>query len=61
MARCLKDTIRLNLFFSLLFNVSAITFALSGRLTPLMAAIIMPVGSLIILGFTIRRMKGNDK
>lgn len=57
MARRLKGTIQMNLMFSLFFNLAAIGFALTGRLTPLLAAILMPVGSLGILSFTMRRMK----
>lgn len=48
-ARLARSAIRRNLAFSATFNVIAGTFAIVGAMTPLWAAIIMPMSSLTVL------------
>lgn len=44
--------IKLSFGLSLLYNITGLTFAVSGQLTPLMAAILMPLSSISIMLFT---------
>ena len=37
---------------SFLYNIIALSFAVSGHLTPLVAAILMPVSSISVVGFS---------
>ncbi len=41
----------LSLAFSLLYNLVGISFAVSGKLTPVIAAILMPLSSVTVVGF----------
>lgn len=40
-----------SLILSLLYNVTGVSFAVSGHLTPLVAAILMPLSSVSVVGF----------
>ncbi len=40
-----------SLFISLCYNVTGVSFAVSGHLTPLIAAILMPLSSVTVVGF----------
>ena len=48
-ARKAANLIRLNFCFSLLYNIFGISIAVSGMLTPLIAAILMPLSSLTVV------------
>ncbi|MBP1636252.1 MAG: hypothetical protein H6Q10_2826 [Acidobacteria bacterium] len=48
-ARRLRGVIRRNLVFSLLYNAVAAALALAGLVTPLLAALLMPCSSLIVV------------
>lgn len=48
-ARATRNVIRRNLLFSASFNVVSGVLALSGYMTPLLAAVLMPTSSLIVL------------
>lgn len=45
-----KDTLRRNTTFSILYNVAAGSFALLGFISPLIAAVLMPLSSLLLIG-----------
>ena len=40
-----------SLFISLCYNVAGVSFAVTGQLTPLIAAILMPLSSVTVVGF----------
>jgi Cu+-exporting ATPase len=40
-----------SLGISLLYNITGVSFAVSGHLTPLVAAILMPLSSVSVVGF----------
>lgn len=44
-------TIRMSFLFSLIYNAVGLTFAISGNLSPLVAAIIMPLSTITIVSF----------
>ena len=46
--------IRLNLVFSLLYNLIGAVLAMAGRIDPLAAAILMPVSSLTVITLSYR-------
>ncbi len=48
-ARRTLGVIRRNLVFSLLYNVIAVTFAITGHMSPIMAAILMPLSSMTVV------------
>ncbi len=48
-----QDTLRRNLFFALIYNFTGGVLALFGFINPLMAAILMPLSSAVILGSTL--------
>lgn len=52
-----KKVLRRALFFSLVYNAVGLSFAISGDLTPLVAAIIMPLSSISIVVFTTLSIK----
>ena len=41
--------IRRNLVFSLTYNVIAVSFAITGNMSPLLAAILMPLSSMTVV------------
>ncbi len=45
-----KDTLHRNTIFSILYNVAAGSFALLGFISPLIAAVLMPLSSLLLIG-----------
>lgn len=48
-----QDTLKRNLFFALIYNFTGGVLALFGFINPLMAAILMPLSSAVILGSTL--------
>ncbi|HEU4579512.1 MAG TPA: heavy metal translocating P-type ATPase [Polyangiaceae bacterium] len=54
-ARRALDVIRTNLAFSLVYNLLAVGLTLSGHITPIWAAIIMPASSLSVVAHSYRR------
>jgi Cu+-exporting ATPase len=51
LARRARTVVFMSLGLSLLYNVTGVGFAVSGRLTPLIAAILMPLSSVTVVGF----------
>lgn len=51
MARRARRIVFASLAISLLYNVTGVSFAVSGHLTPLVAAILMPLSSVTVVGF----------
>ncbi len=47
--RALPRVLYINLIFSLAYNIFGLSFALSGKLTPLLSAVFMPLSSLTVL------------
>ena len=45
-----RDTLRRNTIFSILYNAAAGSFALLGFISPLIAAVLMPLSSLLLIG-----------
>ena len=43
--------LKFSLIFSLFYNVIGLSFAVTGNLTPLVAAILMPLSSVSVVGF----------
>jgi P-type E1-E2 ATPase len=60
-ARRNQKITRLNLFFSAAYNVIAGTFAILGLMTPLLAAVIMPISALTIFLITTFGIEGRNK
>lgn len=63
-ARALRGVITAALWFTMIYNVCALTIAITGNLTPVITAIMMPVSSLLVIGISVggahvfaRRMK----
>ena len=48
-ARRTLGVIRRNLVFSLTYNVVAVSFAMTGHMSPLLAAILMPLSSMTVV------------
>lgn len=59
-AKRLHSVIRMNLLFALFYNLATVAIAMAGQMTPLAAAILMPTGSLAIVGVTTLRMRKGD-
>lgn len=53
----LKSTINGNLLFSAVYNLGTVSLSLAGLMSPLLCAILMPVGSLAIISWTSMRLK----
>ncbi|MFZ1687872.1 MAG: heavy metal translocating P-type ATPase [Flavobacteriales bacterium] len=51
MARRARRIVVASLFISLCYNVTGVSFAVSGHLTPLIAAILMPLSSVTVVAF----------
>lgn len=51
MARSARRIVIASLCISLCYNVTGVSFAVSGQLTPLIAAILMPLSSVTVVGF----------
>jgi len=52
-----KDTVRRNTAFSIAYNAAAGSFALLGYISPLAAAVLMPLSSLLLIGSTLYGQK----
>lgn len=52
-AHSLRNVIRVALWFTILYNVVVLTIALTGRLTPVITAIMMPLSSLLVIGISV--------
>lgn len=50
-ARRARRIVVASLFISLCYNITGVSFAVSGHLTPLIAAILMPLSSVTVVGF----------
>ncbi|MBK8339784.1 MAG: heavy metal translocating P-type ATPase [Flavobacteriales bacterium] len=50
-ARRARRIVIASLFISLCYNITGVSFAVSGQLTPLIAAILMPLSSVTVVGF----------
>jgi Cu2+-exporting ATPase len=57
-ARALRRVVRDNLFFAVLYNFIAVGLCLAGLVTPVVAAILMPVSSIFIVSLTAIRLSG---
>jgi Cu2+-exporting ATPase len=55
-ARRLRQVVRLNLALAVLYNVAAVALCLAGRVTPVVAAIIMPISSIFVVSLTALRL-----
>lgn len=51
MARRARRIVIGSLLISLCYNITGVSFAVSGQLTPLIAAILMPLSSVTVVGF----------
>jgi Cu+-exporting ATPase len=52
LARISTSILKTGFVISFLYNAVALTFAVTGHLTPLVAAILMPISSISVVGFT---------
>ncbi|MGF1511676.1 MAG: heavy metal translocating P-type ATPase [Myxococcota bacterium] len=59
-ARRTRGTIRNNIVFSLIYNVLGATLAMTGSLNPLLAAVLMPVSSLVVVTNSFRFRFGRN-
>jgi P-type E1-E2 ATPase len=57
LSRQIQKAVHGNLFFALVYNVVAGGLALSGQMSPLLAAVLMPVSSTLILTHTMWRLR----
>lgn len=57
LSRRFLSTVRMNIRFSLIYNLGVIAICLMGLMQPLWAAILMPSGSIAIVALTVARMK----
>jgi Cu2+-exporting ATPase len=55
-ARVLRRVVRSNLAFALFYNVAALGLCFAGLVSPLLAAILMPLSSLSVVGHTVYRL-----
>lgn len=58
MARRLRSVVHANLVFAVAYNVVALTLCFAGRIDPLVAAILMPISSLTVVGHTAWKLTG---
>jgi Cu+-exporting ATPase len=56
-----KQVIYLSFIISLIYNLIGISFAVSGTLSPLIAAVLMPISSLTVIAFTTISVKSYEK
>jgi len=61
MSRRMMRTIRRNLYVSLAYNIVAGTLAATGVMTPMIAAIIMPLSSVSVLSIAIASISRNTR
>lgn len=54
----LRRMIRLNLLFAAVYNLAAVAMSIAGLVNPLVAALLMPASSILIVGFTAWKLSG---
>jgi len=52
-----KSTIKVSFIISFIYNIVGLSFALTGELSPLVAAILMPISSVSVIALTVLRIK----
>lgn len=52
-----QKTVKVSFAISFLYNIVGLSFALTGELSPLVAAILMPISSVSVIGLTVLRIK----
>ena len=57
-ARRLRRIVRDNLVFAVLYNFGVVALCLAGLVTPLIAAVLMPLSSITVVGWTAYRLSG---
>ena len=60
-ARQLRRIVRDNLAFAVVYNVGAVALCLTGLVTPLIAAVLMPLSSITVVGLTAYRLSGRRR
>lgn len=58
-ARLLRVVLRENLLFALSYNVLAVALSAAGVMSPLLCAVVMPLSSIMVVGWTVKR-SGRD-
>ena len=61
LARNSKTVMRIGLAFSLFYNIIGVAFAVSGTLTPIVAAILMPLSSVSVVGLNTLLVRSKAK
>jgi len=61
MSKRMRNKIKQNIFFSILYNITLVPMAVSGNITPLFAAIAMPISSLVVILNSSMLMRMNKK
>jgi len=59
-AKHLRRVTAANLVFTTVYNVGVLGFCLAGHVTPLAAAVVMPVSSVIVVSFTAWRIRARE-
>jgi Cu2+-exporting ATPase len=57
-AQNLRGMIKLNLIFATVYNLGAVILSILGYVSPVVAAILMPISSILIVSFTAWRLSG---
>ncbi|MGH7298519.1 MAG: HAD family hydrolase, partial [Polyangiaceae bacterium] len=60
-ARVLAQVVRVDLAIALAYNALAIGFALAGRMSPLLCAVLMPASSLTTIGATVAALSARSR
>jgi Cu2+-exporting ATPase len=60
-ARRLRAVQRGNLFFAAVYNAAAVALCLGGLVTPVVAAVLMPLSSVTVVSLTTARLAGRDR
>ncbi|WP_372653074.1 heavy metal translocating P-type ATPase [Halobacteriovorax sp.] len=61
LSKLTNTSIKLNLVISLIYNLIGVTLSLYGYITPLGAAVLMPLSSLSVVVATLLKIKGNSQ
>lgn len=61
MSKRMRSKIKQNIFFSILYNITLVPMAVSGNITPLFAAIAMPISSIVVILNSSLLMRKNKK
>ncbi len=61
LSKLTNTSIKLNLLISLVYNIIGVTLSLYGYITPLGAAVLMPLSSLSVVVATLLKIKGNSQ